>query len=64
MPRTATKKRYVTMSHLPTIYSVYTVVKDDATILETLDFSEACRCRRECAGELVAVPRDMSPYQS
>lgn len=56
-----TRRSTATMARTPTVYSVYTIVKDDVLVLETLDFREACKCRRDCAGELVTVPRDVSP---
>ena len=57
MPRRST----ATMARTPTVYNVYTISKDGEIVLETLDFREACKCRRDCAGELVTVPRDVSP---
>ena len=56
-----TRRTTATMHRTPTISNVYTVVVDGETVLETLDFREACKVRRDCAGELVTVPRDVSP---
>lgn len=64
MPRKSTAttvRRYVTMARRPTRSSVYTVTKDGALVLETYDFTEALKVRRDCAGELVTVTRDTSP---
>lgn len=57
MPRTTKRTMYQT----PTLVNIYTVVKDDERVLETHDFAEALRLRRDCAGELVAETRDMTP---
>ena len=50
-----------TMMQTPTVESVYAVVKDGATVLETQDFAEALARRRACGGAIQARALDRSP---